>query len=80
MATPARPLRLFPPEPLARRGDLLESRKRRWRILSFLGPERVSGEWWLGGFARDYYQVETETERLWVFRSGGGLFLHGIFD
>lgn len=79
--TPPRPLRLLPsPLPLRRQGEILSGIGRHWRILGFHGPERLRGEWWLGGFEREYYRVDTETESLWVFRAAGGLFLHGVFD
>lgn len=78
---PPRPLRLLPsPLPLRRQGEILSSAGRRWAILGFHGPERLKGEWWLGGFEREYYRVDTETESLWVFRASGRLFLHGVFD
>lgn len=82
---PLRPLRLLrEPLPLRREGDRLSCANRRWEILAIEGPERLRGEWWLGGFARDYYQVATvQGERLWVFQAAGGdpaLFLHGIYD
>jgi protein ImuB len=79
--TPPRPLRLLPsPLPLRRQGEALNGAGRQWQIRGFHGPERLRGEWWLGGFEREYYRVDTERESLWVFRAGGGLFLHGVFD
>lgn len=80
VATPPRPLRIFPPLPLTRKGERLSHGRRHWNLLSFQGPEKISGEWWLGGFCREYFRVETETETLWVFRDEAGLFLHGVFD
>jgi protein ImuB len=83
---PERPLRLLrKPLPLDRQGNGLRCREKFWRLLSFEGPERLEGEWWLGGFAREYFRVDTHSgEALWVFRESsepnGALFLHGIYD
>jgi protein ImuB len=77
---PARPLRMFKPTPLERKGDRLRGAERSWVIVGFHGPELLSGEWWLEEFRREYYRVETKTEVLWIFKSEAGLFLHGIFD
>jgi protein ImuB len=85
---PLRPLRLLdPPLRLQRVGDWLLSHQRRWRFTGFTGVEKLKGEWWLGGFERDYFRVETEEgEDLWVYTAsvgeGGpkGLWLHGVFD
>lgn len=90
-----RPTRLLGrPEPLRKiESALFTSDGRKWRALSWDGPERLSGEWWkpewpwLEGFSRDYYRVRTEKgEQLWVFavRKLPGtepeLYLHGFFD
>lgn len=83
---PERPLRLLrEPFPLERSGPYLRARRRQWKIISMEGPERLEGEWWLGGFAREYFRVITEEgNQLWVFRdpkeANGALFLHGIYD
>jgi len=85
---PLRPLRLLdPPLRLRRVGDWLLSHTKRWRFVAFTGVERIKGEWWLGGFERDYFRVETqEGEALWVYtvveatNGPKGLWLHGIFD
>lgn len=81
---PPRPLRMLRnPLPLQRQGNFLRCQKRSWGIVAFIGPERLRGEWWLGGFKREYFCVDTIAgERLWVFRETGEteLFLHGIFD
>jgi protein ImuB len=53
------------------------------RVLSFEGPERLSGEWWSGAFDRDYYRIRLDgLGDCWVFRDGadGRLYLHGFFD
>ncbi|MBS0283167.1 MAG: DNA polymerase Y family protein [Proteobacteria bacterium] len=57
------------------------------------GPERITGEWWRRGAARDavrdYFRVEDEAgRRFWLFRRGDGVrpetgdllwFIHGTF-
>jgi protein ImuB len=56
----------------------------RWKPLLFAeGPERYSGDWWAGAFAREYYRAcTTDGEILWVFREArrGGWWLHGWWD
>jgi hypothetical protein len=87
-ALPERPSRLLrQPMPLLREGESLLAlgRKRSWHAKSWEGPERLSGEWWEEGFARDYYRVSTDEGRdLWVYaREGeaqGSLWLQGYFD
>jgi protein ImuB len=52
-------------------------------VVAMDGPERLRGEWWAGGFDRDYYRVRLEgVGDCWVFRDGGDgrLYLHGFFD
>lgn len=47
------------------------------------GPERLSGEWWAGGFARDYHDVLTRTGAIYrVFRDvrRGAWYLEGVYD
>jgi nucleotidyltransferase/DNA polymerase involved in DNA repair len=86
-----RPTRLLKrPAPLERRGSELSCvrGRRRWRVLAWLGPERLSGEWWRestalrGGFARDYWRARTaEGQTLWVYATPEGrIYLHGFFD
>lgn len=80
---PLRPLRfLNPPWKLSRLGRTLKGPQFSWKVLSWQGPERISGEWWGENFSRDYYHVQTETGvQLWIFRNQSGeLFLHGFFD
>ncbi len=75
---PARPLAMFPPEPLAVEAGGKPPRAFRWRrrslrLAAAAGPERIAPEWWLDDPAwrdgpRDYWQVETaEGLRLWLF-------------
>ncbi len=88
--TPLRPLRLLdPPLRLQRLGDWLIAPEKKWRLVAFEGPEKLRGEWWLGGFEREYFRVNTETgEQLWVFTaptsvklgSPRALYLHGVYD
>lgn len=72
-----RPLRLFPPEPIASHGPTPPERFR-WRRMTLttgraIGPERLAPEWWLEDEAwrtgiRDYWKVDThEGRRLWLF-------------
>ncbi len=96
-----RPVRLVePPQPVLALAELPDHapaaftwRRRRHRVVSADGPERIAGEWWLRAgemFAvRDYFRVEDEDgRRFWLFRRGNGVdpatgdlgwFLHGLF-
>lgn len=76
-ARPARPITLFPPEPLTAVSGTPPARFR-WRRMSFTtlratGPERITPEWWFDDPAwrnglRDYWRIETqEGPRLWLF-------------
>lgn len=83
----ARPITLFPPEPVTELAPapgtpLRPPARFRWRgrILATLrvtGPERIAPEWWWDdpawrGGTRDYWQVETaEGPRLWLFHTPG---------
>ncbi len=52
-------------------------------VLTFEGPERLSGEWWSAPFDRDYYRARVEgLGECWLYRDGadGRLWLHGFFD
>ncbi|NIY79881.1 DNA polymerase Y family protein [Celeribacter sp. HF31] len=86
-----RPLRLFPPEPLAGHGAEPPARFR-WRRMSLttgraIGPERIAPEWWLPDEAwrsgvRDYWRIETrEGRRLWLYHTpqNPGWFVQGEF-
>ncbi|CUH67367.1 DNA polymerase IV [Thalassovita gelatinovora] len=75
----ARPLRLFPPEPVAGAGPVPPVRFR-WRRMALRvaaqsGPERLAPEWWLEDEnwrrgLRDYWRVETaQGRRLWMFHT-----------
>jgi protein ImuB len=88
---PDRPARVLKrPEPLSKDGRHLRGPDgKRWKALSWEGPERLSGEWWkdaeFEGFNRDYYRVITEGgDQLWVFvnrkTATPSFYLHGYFD
>lgn len=87
----SRPLRLFPPEPIAARGAQPPVRFR-WRRMWLttgraIGPERIAPEWWLADDnwrrgLRDYWKVDTrEGQRLWLFHTpqDPGWFVQGEF-
>ncbi|SFR09284.1 Y-family DNA polymerase [Poseidonocella sedimentorum] len=87
----ARPLSLFPPEPVPGTGPR-PPRRFRWRRLSLevlraTGPERIAPEWWLSDESwrsgvRDYWRVETrQGRRLWLFHTpqAPGWFVEGEF-
>ncbi len=74
-----RPIRLFPPEPIAATGHR-PPRHFRWRRMSLstariTGPERIAPEWWLQDDSwrsglRDYWQVDTrQGRRLWMYHT-----------
>lgn len=71
-AIPLRPARMLKkPELLVREGEELvrtSRRNQRWSIVRWEGPERINGEWWEGGFDRDYFRVHTSAgEQLWIY-------------
>jgi len=76
---PARPLTLFPPEPVSHASGHPPAQFR-WRRMRFTtlraqGPERIAPEWWFDDPAwrtglRDYWRIETrEGPRLWLFHT-----------
>lgn len=86
-----RPIRLFPPEPVAGT-DPLPPHRFRWRRMTLTtgratGPERIAPEWWLEdenwrSGVRDYWQVETQQgRRLWLYYTpqNPGWFVQGEF-
>jgi len=91
---PDRPLRLLQnPEPLRKvENSLIGGRAmKKWEILDWEGPERLSGEWWGSEFRREYFRVGTKSgEQLWIYRIPGKVsgdsidpsevYLHGYFD
>jgi protein ImuB len=86
----ARPTRVLEkPKPLevelSEGGKLVAVRigARRHAAASVRGPERLGGEWWRKGFARDYYRaLVTGLGGCWIYRDGrdGKFYLHGFFD
>ncbi|HEX4923263.1 MAG TPA: hypothetical protein VFV50_04225 [Bdellovibrionales bacterium] len=82
---PNRPTRLLSkPRLLDQDGDWLSDfeLRKRWKVIDWDGPERISGEWWSEHkFERDYYRVLTDNgEQLWLFLAKEGVYLHGFFD
>lgn len=84
-----RPSRLLKePEALSKIGNLISHQNgTRWEVQEWLGPERISNEWWAAKetatkeFERDYFKVSTKSgELLWVYLNQAKLFLHGFFD
>ena len=91
VASRPRPVRLFPPEPIAGTGSR-PPRHFRWRRMSLTtgratGPERIAPEWWIPddnwrSGMRDYWHVETrQGRRLWLFYTPQtpGWFVQGEF-
>lgn len=90
-AGPARPITLFPPEPVtATTGTPPASfrwRRMRFTTLRATGPERIAPEWWFDDPAwrsglRDYWRIETqEGPRLWLFVTpqSGDWYMQGEF-
>jgi protein ImuB len=86
-----RPVRLFPPEPIAGSGPQPPERFRRRRMRLDIGracgPERIAPEWWIedenwARGVRDYWRVETrQGRRLWLFYTpqNPGWFVQGEF-
>ncbi len=88
----ARPLLLFPPEPVAgaesegtRPPAIFRWRRRDFRLAGAAGPERIAPEWWLDEPAwrsgpRDYWWVETLCgARLWLYYAHGAAISGGWF-
>ncbi len=44
------------------------------------GPERLSGDWWKDGYARDYWRCESEAGDMLVFEEGRAWFVQGWED
>jgi hypothetical protein len=84
---PLRPLVLLKrAEPLKKIGGYLVRRNKKYRVKSWLGPERLLSEWWIDTFARQYWVVELDEDICWWVYSdlskapSENLFLHGIYD
>jgi protein ImuB len=81
---PERPLRILrTPLEIRLIDQYLFCKKRKWKVLSLDGPERISGDWWIKDKERDYFKAKLESgEEFWIFHlpETGMYFLHGIFD
>ncbi len=76
---PARPVTLFPPEPVSHASGhppaSFRWRRMRFATLRATGPERIAPEWWFDDPAwrsglRDYWRIETQQgPRLWLFHT-----------
>jgi protein ImuB len=81
---PERPLRILrTPQKIQKLDSFFIFQKRRWQAIEMIGPERLSGEWWLNEQQRDYFRIRTkEGEDLWIFSlaNNNDFYLHGIFD
>jgi hypothetical protein len=71
------------PQKIQKLDNYFVFQKRRWQAIETIGPERLSGEWWLNEQQRDYFRIRTkEGEDLWIFSlaNNNDFYLHGIFD
>ncbi|HEV7702789.1 MAG TPA: hypothetical protein VGO46_00800, partial [Gemmatimonadaceae bacterium] len=55
-------------------------RERRVAIGRAAGPERLSGDWWKDGYARDYWRCESDSGELLAFREREQWFVQGWYD
>ncbi|MDQ2929379.1 MAG: hypothetical protein M3Y05_00975, partial [Gemmatimonadota bacterium] len=55
-------------------------RERRVTIGRAAGPERLSGDWWKDGYARDYWRCESDSGELLAFRERERWFVQGWYD
>jgi protein ImuB len=59
-------------------------RGRRIRVQRSIGPERLAGDWWKDGYARDYWRCEEAGEgELVLFRDGAAnsaWYVQGWYD
>ena len=55
-------------------------RERRVTIARAAGPERLSGDWWKDGYARDYWRCESDSGELLAFRERERWFVQGWYD
>jgi hypothetical protein len=70
---------LNPPEEITADATSFTWRARRV-IAARSGAERLSGDWWKDGYARDYACWESDGLMFLVFRSGGQWYLQGWWD
>jgi len=64
-----------------------EPRRVFWRgraltIARAVGPERLAGDWWQDGYAREYWRCESDEElgELVLYRDAGGWWVQGWYD
>ena len=55
-------------------------RERRVAIGRASGPERLSGDWWKDGYARDYWRCDSDSGELLAFRERDRWFVQGWYD
>jgi len=56
-------------------------RGRAFTVLSVVGPERLSGDWWADGYSRDYWRCESEeVGDLMLYRDAAGWWMQGWYD
>jgi hypothetical protein len=55
-------------------------RERRVAIGHADGPERLSGDWWKDGYARDYWRCESDSGELLAFRERERWYVQGWYD
>jgi protein ImuB len=55
-------------------------RDRRVAIGRAAGPERLSGDWWKDGYARDYWRCESDSGELLAFRERERWYVQGWYD
>jgi len=55
-------------------------RERRIAIGRASGPERLSGDWWKDGYARDYWRCESESGEILAFRERERWYVQGWYD
>ena len=64
-----------------------EPRRIFWRgraltIAHAVGPERLAGDWWQDGYAREYWRCESDEEigELMLYRDADGWWVQGWYD
>lgn len=71
---------LHPPEPVIADHSAFTWRDQARRITTRGGVERLSGDWWKDGYARDYACWESDGVRFLVFRSEARWYVQGWMD